>query len=70
MYEGYIAINPKMTMAGHIVSNPFKPPSMFIAFVTIITISGIIKKMYVFPNCIVPTNGIPIDVLIAGFSRV
>ena len=62
-----VAINPRMTMAGHIVSNPFKPPSMFTAFVTIMTINGIIIEKYTFPNCIVPINGIAIDVL-AGFS--
>ncbi len=44
MYVGENAIKPKMTMAGHTVSSPFKPPSMLTVFVTIMTIIGTIRK--------------------------
>ena len=42
MYDDERAIKPIITIAGHIVSKPFNPPSMFTEFVTIITITGII----------------------------
>ena len=44
MYVGENAINPNMTIAGHMVSSPFRPPSMLTALVTIMTINGTIKR--------------------------
>jgi len=43
-YDCDKTISPIRIMAGHTVSNPFSPPSMFMVFVTIMMIKGIIRK--------------------------